>query len=62
MNSDIKGCSTCPAGGEQFETFVIGSREYVQYDYRDPLGDLFSTIATSLEEARNRRDKWLQRH
>ena len=63
MKSDINGCSTCLAGREQYEhyTHKIGRKVYhlVQYDYRHEDGELFSCVATSLEEARGRRDNWL---
>jgi len=64
MKTDINGCSTCPAGSEQYEKYTqrFGRNVYhlVQYDYRAEDGELFSTVAPSLEEARRRRDKWLQ--
>lgn len=34
-------------------------RMMVQYDYRSTDGELFSCIASSLEEARKRRDDWM---
>lgn len=59
MKTDSKGCSTCPRGQEQHETFTLRSgRTAVQYDYRDEHGELFSTVAPTLEEARARRDEW----
>jgi len=64
MKTDINGCSTCQAGKENYEhyTQTIGRKTYnlVQYDYRHTDGDLFSTVAQTLEEARRRRDKWLE--
>ena len=61
MKTDKKGCSTCPAGEERWEGYYSKSHHanLVQYDYRSPAGELFTTIARSLEEARSRRDKWL---
>ena len=61
MKSDRNGFSTCPRGGEQFEEFYssIARATRVQYDYRTPAGQLFSTIAPTLEIARARRDAWL---
>lgn len=50
---------------EQFEEYYPRGQEptefnkRVQYDYRYTSGKLFSTIAVSLEEARERRDKWV---
>lgn len=69
MKTDINGCSTCEAGREQYEFYnyhrPYGSRKtirLVQYDYRHTDGELFSCVAPSLEEARKRRDTWLERH
>jgi hypothetical protein len=52
---------TCPRGGEQYEEYYseIVKASRIQYDYRDHNGKLFSCIAKTLEEARERRDKWL---
>jgi hypothetical protein len=61
MKTDRQGCSTCPKGQEQYETFyssIMGGKR-VQYDYRRPDGKLFSCIAKSLDEARAKRDAWL---
>lgn len=63
MKTDMNGCSTTKPGKEQWEEFdsaVFGTR--VQYDYRTPQGKLFSCIAKSLDEARQKRDKWLESH
>ena len=64
MKTDINGCSTCQAGREQYESYTqkLGRKVYhlVQYDYRHADGELFSTVAPSLEEALRRRDKWLE--
>lgn len=64
MKTDINGCSTCQAGREQYEEYAqsFGRKTYnmVQYDYRHTDGDLFSCCAPSLEEARRRRDVWLE--
>lgn len=62
MKTDIQGCSTCPVGQEQYEYFrspLFRNEERVQYDYRHTNGRLFSCVAKSLEDARERRDKWL---
>ena len=62
MRTDHCGCSTCPIGGEQYEPFTWSWKPYeqrVQYDYRHTDGQLFSTIAPTLDEARLRRDRWL---
>lgn len=51
------------AGEEQYEQFVSRDkrrrRRYVQYDYRDVDGKLFSTIKPTLDECRQARDEWL---
>jgi hypothetical protein len=69
MKGDTNGCSTTPAGSERYEFFTDGPKhkteKYVQYDYRHPNGDLFSTVApatgeSGLDEARKRRDAWLK--
>lgn len=63
MKSDIQGCSTCQPGQEQYEFFYspIARGKRVQYDYRAHDGKLFSTVAKSLEQARERRDNWLKK-
>lgn len=63
MKSDVNGCSTTVPGQEQYEEYFskIHGRLRVQYDYRTPEGKLFSCVAVTLEEARGRRDKWLER-
>lgn len=60
MKSDVKGCSTCPRGEEQYEEFYSSIlKEYrVEYDYRDEEGRLFTTNAPDLATARTRRDAW----
>ena len=49
---------------EQYERYThrSGRKVYklVQYDYRHTDGELFSTVAPTLEEARRRRDEWLE--
>lgn len=56
-------------GQEQHETFTLSAasvgrrragQKRVQYDYRHTDGTLFSCVAPSLEEARARRDAWLE--
>lgn len=56
--------STCQEGTEQYEeydSFIMRRklRKLVQYDYRTSEGKLFSCIAKTLKQARQRRDKWL---
>ncbi len=57
------GCSVCETGKENYTTFIAGAfrgTEYYQYDYRHTANsELFSCIGKSLEECREKRDKWL---
>ncbi len=61
------GVSTCEAGQENYVYFNLMPRlrkksRYYQYDYRHEAdGELFSTVAPTLEICRERRDEWLQR-
>lgn len=61
------GVSTCQAGQENYVYFNLMPRlrrksRYCQYDYRDAqYGELFSTIAPTLEICRERRDEWLKK-
>ena len=52
---------TCEKGQEQYEEYYseMAHKYLIQYDYRTSEGKLFSTIAHSLQEARDRRNKWL---
>ena len=65
MKSDVNGCSTCPIGQEQYEYFSTNvgrkRKRMVQYDYRHTDGELFSTVANTLDKARKERDEWLER-
>jgi hypothetical protein len=59
------GCSVCRAGEEKYTTFRPAHRPnsvFYQYDYRHTNNSgLFSTVAPTLEQCRNKRDRWLQR-
>lgn len=58
------GCSVCEQGKENYTTFRPAHRPrqtFYQYDYRHTDGELFSTVALSLEECRERRDEWLNK-
>jgi len=58
-----KGCSVCKEGEENCTTFRPTHRPnsvFYQYDYRDKRGNLFTTVASSLELCREKRDKWIQ--
>lgn len=51
-------------GEEQYERFErrIGRKRkaFVQYDYRDTDGELFSTVKPTLVACRQARDEWLK--
>lgn len=58
------GISVCQAVQENYVYFNLTPRprrkgRYCQYDYRTPDGELFSTVAPTLEKCRERRDEWL---
>ena len=57
------GISTTQAGEEQYETFYTSHRgkkiSRVQYDFRTLDGELFSIVASTLKECRQKRDEWL---
>lgn len=61
------GMSTCQTGQENYVYFNLMPRlrrksRYCQYDYRDAQdGELFSTVAPTLEICRERRDEWLKK-
>lgn len=55
--------TTTGKGQEQYVKCILGAfwgTEYFQYDYHHTDGELFSTLAKSLEECRERRDEWLR--
>lgn len=59
------GISVCQAGEEKYVYFNLTTRmrkpnRYCQYDYRDAEdGELFATVAPTLDICRERRDEWL---
>jgi hypothetical protein len=58
------GCSVCEQGKENYTTFCPAHRPkqtFYQYDYRHTDGELFTTVAPTLEECRSRRDEWLNK-
>ena len=58
-----KGISVCKAGEENYTTFRTAHRPntvFYQYDYRTMSGELFSTVAPSLQDCRAKRDKWVK--
>jgi hypothetical protein len=60
MKMTQNGISTTQNGQEQFETFHHNRKNFVQYDYRTPDGELFSTCKPSLEECRQAKENWLK--
>lgn len=57
------GCSVCEQGKENYTTFHPAHRPkqtFYQYDYRHTDGELYSTVAPTLEECRSRRNEWLK--
>ena len=62
--NDSNGCSVCEQGKENYVIFIAGAfrgTKYYQYDYRHTDGELFSTVAKSLEQCRKERDEWLSK-
>ncbi|MEZ3591301.1 MAG: DUF3873 domain-containing protein [Muribaculaceae bacterium] len=59
------GISTTQPGQEQYETFYSshGGRKVsrVMYDYKTQDGELFSVVASTLQECRQKRDQWLSK-
>ena len=57
--------TTTIPGTEQYEVFYTGFRprrkKLYQYDYRHTDGELFSCVAPTLKECRQRRDEWLNK-
>ncbi len=61
----MNGVSVCATGQENYDQFVAGAfrgTTYYQYDYRHTDGELFSTVSPTLDECREKRDKWLTTH
>ncbi len=57
--------TTATLGTEQYEVFYTGYRsrrkKHYQYDYRHTDGELYSCVAPTLKECRQRRDEWLNK-
>lgn len=57
--------TTTTPGTEQYETFYSAHRgkkvSRVMYDYRHTDGKLYSCVAPSLKECRQRRGEWLNK-
>lgn len=59
MISDVNGCSSCSVGEEKYEIRFMWGKKRIQYDYRTVGGELFSCVGKTLEDCRNKRDKFL---
>ncbi len=61
----VNGVSTTTTPGtEQYEVFYNAyrpRRKHYQYDYRHTDRELFSCVAGTLKECRQRRDEWLNK-
>lgn len=56
----VNGVSVCATGQENYERFEAKrGKWYYQYDYRHTDGELFSVVLPTIEECKERRDKWL---
>lgn len=55
----MKSPSLLLPGQENWEEFTHRGREYFQYDYRHANGQLFSCVGDSLDECREKRQKWI---
>lgn len=57
---------TIATGQEQYEFFNVRhlrkNATRVQYDYRHTDGKLFSCVAKTLDDARARRDQWIEKN
>ena len=57
--------TTTTPGTERYEVFYVGYRsrrkKHYQYDYRHTDGELYSCVADTLSECRQRRDEWLNK-
>ena len=50
--------SKCKPGEEQFEKFTRNKKTFVQYDYRNPTGYLFSCVGKTLKECQDKAVAW----
>lgn len=57
--------TTSTPGTEQYEVFYTGygtrRKKHCQYDYCHTDGELFSCVAGTLKECRQRRNEWLNK-
>ena len=62
----VNGVLVYPMGEERHEYFTPAfarrtKKRFCQYDYRHTDGELFSCVASTLEECRRKRDEWLNK-
>lgn len=58
INKD--GVSVCATGQENYDIFEPKrGKWYCQYDYRHTDGELFSVVLPTLDECRQKRDRWV---
>lgn len=62
----VNGVSVCLMGEERHEFFTLSlsprrKKRLCQYDYRNADGELFSCVAPTLEECREKRDMRLNK-
>lgn len=57
MKTDENGVSHCPKGTENYEKFKHGRKTYIQYDYRNEDGELFTCVKPTLADCRKARDE-----
>jgi len=59
------GVSITQAPGEEkfvkYRLVAFTGRTFYQYDYRHTDGELFNTVAKTLDECRRRRDEWIEK-
>lgn len=56
----VNSVSVCATGQENYERFEAKrGKWYYQYDYRHTDGELFSVVLPTLEQCRQKRDKWV---
>lgn len=59
------GVSITQAPGEEkfvkYHPVAFKGRIFYQYDYRHTDGELFNTVAKTLDECRRRRDEWIEK-
>lgn len=64
MKTDVRGRSTCREGEEKWERFQLRVKgrmqRFVQYEYRDLKGNLFTCVKPTLRECRIARDRHLK--